>query len=981
MTQEFPKPGEEIYGFTFLRGGSISMLGAETAEFIHKDSGAQLFYIQNDDRELGFSILFRTPQTDEEDSCHILEHLVLCSCPKYPSRDIFFDMDSKSYAAFMNGITDNTYTCYPVCSQSEEQLIRLADVFLSCMEEPDALKEPFFFLREGLRLELEDPEGPLSLHGTVFNEDWGHLTDLEENADSFTAQALYPNETASRLLGRAHLHYREVSWEKVREVFSKFYQYSNCLIVLYGQMNWRRVLDFLHREHLSRCPMPSPASSPRTQAMAFFSQPSVPGFRRIAGASPAPEGSPSENASILDYAIDLSSLSQEDLIFWNLTADILDNDASPLHQQARAAGIHNPLEVYVDTLLSKPSLRFRLHNGAPEQEKDFLAAVRQALSEAASRGLPEQLVSASLKEHRLCDGLAREGVHLGYQAAQDMGRFWSLTGDMGYFSLYERAFQAFCRDKSQSIIRRLAREALHPAASAFSVTSPSPGLAEAMEKEKNTYLRDTLASLSPDRRQALISRTREFYAWSSRDAANGDFLIRPSGLPAPEGPADFSVTRQDGLTLYLAPVSSSPLGSFQLYFDIRGLDWEDRKLLSLYQLLLTELDTRLHTSDEQKTLEQEYLHGCSFDEVFPGKNAGENSHPILSVFWYCLSEDFSQSLELLLDIMTGAAYENRERILQVLEKYLPDYDLAKPENAPSLASSLAESYIRQDAWFRYLLNSPEIYDFLKGIRERLTQEPSWICELAGKLKSLAVRTANRTNLVFLAAAGEASLPSIREQAARLLGKLPEAGDARNAGSLPPKVRRIGAVCDNPSLEIRMLGDFRGKPEFKGRYLPFLLALSDKYLRPAVRYQGQAYDSGIDFLLPDGYFSLWSCADGDGASTIPIFQNAGRALKALSISQEDLDGYILSAYAQALPPVGRLGRAMRSMRRHFAGIDEKALLDMAADIPRASLADQQDAAAVIQTLLENGPLAAAGSRSCLEAAQMYFDEIIRIRPGS
>ena len=94
MTQEFPKPGEEIYGFTFLRGGSISMLGAETAEFIHKDSGAQLFYIQNDDRELGFSILFRTPQTDEADSCHILEHLVLCSCPKYPSRDIFFDMDS-----------------------------------------------------------------------------------------------------------------------------------------------------------------------------------------------------------------------------------------------------------------------------------------------------------------------------------------------------------------------------------------------------------------------------------------------------------------------------------------------------------------------------------------------------------------------------------------------------------------------------------------------------------------------------------------------------------------------------------------------------------------------------------------------------------------------------------------------------------------------------------------------------------------------
>lgn len=27
--------------------------------------------------------------------------------------DVFFDMDSKSYSTFMNGITDNTCTCYP----------------------------------------------------------------------------------------------------------------------------------------------------------------------------------------------------------------------------------------------------------------------------------------------------------------------------------------------------------------------------------------------------------------------------------------------------------------------------------------------------------------------------------------------------------------------------------------------------------------------------------------------------------------------------------------------------------------------------------------------------------------------------------------------------------------------------------------------------------------------------------------------------
>ena len=106
-----PRLGETISGFTVTELGTIHMLGARTVLFNHESSGAQLLYIQNDDRELGFNLIYRTPQMDERDNSHILEHLILSSCKKYPSRDIFFDMDSKSYTTFMNGLTDNTFTC------------------------------------------------------------------------------------------------------------------------------------------------------------------------------------------------------------------------------------------------------------------------------------------------------------------------------------------------------------------------------------------------------------------------------------------------------------------------------------------------------------------------------------------------------------------------------------------------------------------------------------------------------------------------------------------------------------------------------------------------------------------------------------------------------------------------------------------------------------------------------------------------------
>ena len=170
-----PNLGETLWGFTVTQLGTIHMLGAKTVEFFHEGSGARLLYIQNDDQELGFNIIYRTPQKDETDTNHVLEHLILSSCQKYPSRDIFFDMDSKSYSTFMNGLTDNTHTSYPLCTQSQEQLIRLMDVFLSCMESPEFLREKNFFLREGIRFELDFPKGPLTLQGTVLSEDWGQL--------------------------------------------------------------------------------------------------------------------------------------------------------------------------------------------------------------------------------------------------------------------------------------------------------------------------------------------------------------------------------------------------------------------------------------------------------------------------------------------------------------------------------------------------------------------------------------------------------------------------------------------------------------------------------------------------------------------------------------------------------------------------------------------------------------------------------------
>ena len=87
---------------------------------------------------------------------------------------------------------------------------------------------------------------------------------------------------------------------------------------------------------------------------------------------------------------------------------------------------------------------------------------------------------------------------------------------------------------------------------------------------------------------------------------------------------------------------------------------------------------------------------------------------MMSVFWFGLTEDFEAGLDFLLDVMGGGDYSDTDTIIQVLEKYLPDYDQSKGDNASALAFSLSEGYTRQECRFRNMLNSQENYYFQIG---------------------------------------------------------------------------------------------------------------------------------------------------------------------------------------------------------------------------------------------------------------------------
>ena len=606
-------------------------------------------------------------------------------------------------------------------------------------------------------------------------------------------------------------------------------------------------------------------------------------------------------------------------------------------------------------------------------------SIRKALKGICRDGLSPKLYRASMKENRLTDSLTREAPHLGFNLSEEIGRYWSTTGRTDYFQLYEEAFRRFEEDSDQAIIKKLAATALHPRASALVVTEPVPGLAEQLEEEKEQYLNEKLASMTAAEQKQLIEETAAFHDWNSRQRSNMDFIIRPQDLPEPAKPCSFTKRQWGTITCYTSPSPSQGVGSYQLYFDISRIEKDDLNYLTLYQMLLTELDTKRFTVEQQKNLEQEYLHDCTFDELYPARKAGPQNHPMMSVFWFGLTEDFEAGLDFLLDVMGGGDYGDTDTIIQVLEKYLPDYDQSKGDNASALAFSLSEGYTRQECRFRNMLNSQENYYFLKDVLKRLKEDPDFGTMAASKLKTISHTILNRRGLVFLAAASPDVLGNLEQAAVDILGRLPVFKEDHDSLApaiwIPDQKQRLAVCVEASCQETRLMGDFYENPGFKGRYLPFLMAVADKYLKPAIRYQGGAYDSGIDFYIPAGYFSLWSTADPEVRSTQKLFLATGAQLMELPLTRGELDGYILNAYAQALPPSGTLSTRMRHMRRDMVNMDSCKINEMISDIRNADLCHQQEAARIIDEILGRSAIVTVGNEKCIMKDKDVFDQVL------
>ena len=78
----FPKPGEQLHGFTLKRTKQVPELQLTALHLQHEKTGAEYIHVARDDKNNVFSVGFKTNPPDDTGVPHILEHTTLCGSEK-----------------------------------------------------------------------------------------------------------------------------------------------------------------------------------------------------------------------------------------------------------------------------------------------------------------------------------------------------------------------------------------------------------------------------------------------------------------------------------------------------------------------------------------------------------------------------------------------------------------------------------------------------------------------------------------------------------------------------------------------------------------------------------------------------------------------------------------------------------------------------------------------------------------------------------
>ena len=954
---------KNLNGFRLVKTTELPELSAVLYRMEHEKTGLELVWLSRDEENKTFGIAFETLPWDDTGVFHILEHSVLCGSDKYPVKEPFVELMKSSMNTFLNALTFQDKTMYPIASRNDKDFVNLMRVYLDAVFHPLIYSKPEIFQQEGWHYELDEQGNP-SYKGVVFNEMKGAFASADRQVRGCLNRLLFPESPYGFESGGDPTAIPDLTYEAFIDSHRRFYAPSNAYVFLDGDMNIEQVLGILNEEYLCHYE--------RTERMA------PPVMQQAVSGETAEEyelapGEALEGKVRLSFGKVIGTYAdRETIVATQILAEVLcGSNQSPLSKAILSAGLAQEVKMGVDDGMLQPWLMLDVKNIREENLQQVQLLITETLQRLAAEGLDREQLEAVMAntEFKMRErdfGYYPQGLIFGFGALES----WLYGGDpaanLQVGDLFETMGKKLHEGYFEELITKLLLENPH---SAKVILRPSYTAGETRRAAEQARLQRETAAWSEEDRAAVAACQEKLLAWQNSEDTPENLATIPQlaleDIPAqPEQiPTEEMVVA--GVPVIVHPLSTGGIVYVSMYFDAESCTEEDLSCLSFACKLLGEVDTK-HHSAEQIINKTRLLCGNLGASVASYPIAGGEAAVKLCVSFSTLQSRVEEAVALVAEILNESVFaENAAREILRQNKMRAFQRIVMGGNATGMGRIAAQSLASGVA--DECTGGINYYQWLKN------QDENWNFEVLGQAMTTLLQKLVNKDAMTISLTGTQQVQAVAEQ---IIAALPAVAKQPAVQLQPWGVRKEGVLIP-ADVAFAVAG---GNVQDHGGAVCGQLQVASRivslaYLWNVIRVQGGAYGGGI-VSRDTGITTCYSYRDPNGAASVEKYGNCGQFLRDFVSQTADFTGFIIGAVANGSPLMTPKTKAQVADRFYFSRTTWESRCQIRQQLLRTDANALLQMADVLEKTLHEGGICVVGGQPQLDKCD-YLESVITL----
>ena len=939
----------------------IKLLDLNAQIYTESEFKCKHIHLDSSSDEKVFMVAFRTIPEDSTGVAHILEHTALCGSKKYPVRDPFFMMIRRSLNTFMNAFTSSDWTAYPFATLNDKDFNNLLSVYLDSSFFPNL--DELDFCQEGHRLEYSDGsdiDNELEIKGVVYNEMKGAMSSVSSQLWHGLSKHLYSSSTYKHNSGGNPEDIIDLTHEYLVDFHKKHYHPSNATFFTFGDIDPSEIQEYIKKNVLKNFE-PSNQSIKVENEKRITSPKTVTEFY-----NPMPNDEENHHV-VLSWLLGESHDPIELLESYLVSNILLDNSASPLRKALENTELGRSLSPLTGLETDHKELVFAagLEGVESGKQMEVEKLILDCLKDIVKNGISEELIASSLHQLEIRQReITGSGMPYGLQIMLSCLPACVHNDDPLRVLDLDSSFSVIKSNlKSNKYIENLIKKKIIENTHRVNYSLvPDPNFNNKNEEKIKNKVLQKSKNLSQEDKQQIIDLASNL---KQRQEAvdNPEILpkVTKEDIPSSRTYANPSIVKNKNINNYYYETGTNGITYHSMIFPCNNLSDEEFKVASLFGSTLTEIGIGKMNYEEVQKIQSAITGGISSNFVLL-PNAKENKHNLgLKISSKCLEKNEEQMQKLMLQTLSEAKFENKDRIKDMLNFISSGNERSIIQNGHMLAMSNAGAQVNNIAATNDMAAGINFITNTSNLSKNIDKQDnlSDYLDLFASIKSKIATTPIRT---FTASSLNQSQTGIGYKFKDSV----EPFDSQNYFDIQD--RSIGWIT---GAQVCYCAEAFPTVDSFHDDAPILSVLGavlrNGYLHSAIREKGGAYGSGATQDSHNKVFKFFSYRDPRCSETFNDFAKSREwALK--NITAEHLEEGVLGVISSIDKPLSPYGEAMNDFSNTLDNKDKDKRLHFRSRVKDCTVNELVNVA---------GKYLFNESKKSLIAGESYIDEIKKL----